>query len=310
MNAALHANANSGANGRPRATRAKRLLPREGGAISLDLVIGVMAFLAALAIASVLVANRTAQGWRAGLTGRLTVQVLPQGDMAPEGEVAAALVLLRATPGVVRAVALSDADNLALVEPWLGKDAVIADLPFPRVIDVETEPGAAVDSAALAGRLKQVAPHAVLDDHGRWVDRLKSASGAVVWSALVILVLIAVATAATVAFATRAGLAAHREIVMLLHLMGAQDRFIARAFEWHYFIAALVAGLIGALAATLAFIAVGELEQMGVAHVPFLPPLGLNVAELPWLLVVPVAASAIAWATARLSVVSALREFY
>jgi cell division transport system permease protein len=300
----------NGSSARPRGAKARRLLPRESGAISLDLVIGVMAFLAALAIASVLVANRTAQGWRAGLVGRLTVQILPVGEAAPEGEVAAALTLLRATPGIVRAVALSDADNLALVEPWLGKDTVIADLPFPRVIDVETIPGAAVDSTALAHRLKEVAPHAVLDDHGRWVDRLKAASGAVVWSALVILVLIAVATAATVAFATRAGLAAHREIVMLLHLMGAQDRFIARAFEWHYFIAALMAGLIGALAATFAFLAVGELEQMGVASVPFLPPLGLNLAELPWLLLVPVAASAIAWATARLSVVSALREFY
>ena len=289
---------------------AKRLLPREAGAVSLDIVIGVMAFLAALAIASVLLADRTAQGWRAGLVGRLTVQVLPANGTTPENEVDAALSLLRATPGIVHAVTLSDADTMALVEPWLGKDTVISDLPFPRVIDVEEAPGAKVDSAALADRLKQVAPHAVLDDHSRWVDRLRSASGAVVWSALIVLALIAVATAATVAFATRAGLATHREIVMLLHLMGAQDRFIARAFEWHYFTAALAAGLIGAMTATAAFLAVGALEEIGVAAVPFLPPLGLNLAELPWLLLVPVAAAAIAWATARLSVVSALREYY
>jgi hypothetical protein len=49
---------------------------------------------------------------------------------------------------------------------------------------------------------------------------------------------------------------------------------------------------------------------MGFAAVPFLPPLGLNLAELPWLLLVPVVAAGIAWATARLSVVSALREYY
>lgn len=297
--------------GGPRAiASARRLLPREGGAISLDLVIGVMAFLAALAIASVLLASRTAEGWRAGLVGRITVQILPQGGAAPEAETAAALEVLRSTPGVVRAVVLSDAETLRLVEPWLGKDMVISDLPFPRVIDVEVTPGSAVDSAALTERLRIAAPHATLDDHRGWVDRLRSASGAVAWSALVILVLIAVATAATVAFATRAGLAAHREIVMLLHLMGAQDRFIARAFEWHYFMAALIAGVIGAAVATAAFVAVGALERMGFAAVPFLPPLGLNLAELPWLLLVPVAAAGIAWATARLSVVSALRAYY
>jgi cell division transport system permease protein len=289
---------------------ARRLLPREAGAISLDLVIGVMAFLAALAIASVLLATRQAEGWRDGLGGRITVQILPEGGFAPEAETAAALDVLRATPGVVRAVVLSDEETLRLVEPWLGTDMVIADLPFPRVIDVEVTPGTEVDSVALAARLKEVAPHAIVDDHTRWVDRLKSAAGAVVWSALVILALIAIATAATVAFATRAGLAAHREIVMLLHLMGAQDRFIARAFEWHYFLAALIAGLLGAMVATGAFLAVGALERMGFAAVPFLPPLGLNVAELPWLLLVPAAAAAIAWATARLSVVSALREYY
>lgn len=291
-------------------SKAARLLPREAGAVSLDLVIGVMAFLAALAIASVLLANRTAEGWRAGLVGRMTVQVLPDRGTTPEAEVEAALQVIRATPNVVRAVTLSDADTMALVEPWLGKDAVVADLPFPRVIDIEVTPGAAVDTAALVEKLHNVAPHAVLDDHSRWIDRLRATSGAIVWSALAILILIAVATAATVAFATRAGLAAHRDIVMLLHLMGAQDRFIARAFEWHYFMAGLIASVVGALAATVAFLAVGALEQIGVTAVPFLPPLGLNLAELPWLIAVPVAAAAISWGTARLSVVSALRELY
>jgi cell division transport system permease protein len=92
--------------------------------------------------------------------------------------------------------------------------------------------------------------------------------------------------------------------------MGAQDRFIASAFERHYFTAALVAGTIGMLVAAVLFLAVGALEKFGFAAVPFLPPLGLNLAELPWLLLVPAAAAAIAWGTARLSVVSALREFY
>src|SRR6185436_16334042 len=127
--------------------------------------------------------------------------------------------------------------------------------------DVQLAPGSTPNLSGLERQLKAVAPHAVLDDHGRWIGPLKNAANSVVLSALAVLILIAIATAATVAFATRAGLAAHREIVQLLHLMGAQDRFIARAFEWHYFVAALFAGLIGALAATLSFVAIGQLEQ-------------------------------------------------
>jgi cell division transport system permease protein len=286
------------------------VLPREQGAASLDLVIAVMAFLASLALGGVLIANRMAETWQAGLAGRLTVQVLPAGEAPPGAEVDSALAALRATPGVLRASALSDTDNLALVEPWLGRDAVIAALPFPRLIDVQLAPGATPDIAALRQRLKNVAPHAVLDDHTRWIGPLRNTARGVVLSALAVLLLIAIATAATVAFATRAGLAAHREIVQLLHLMGAQDRFIARAFEWHYFIAALVAAASGAAIGGLAFFAAGSLDQLGLTTVSFLPPLGLALVELPWLALIPTAAALIAWATARVSVIAALHEFY
>jgi cell division transport system permease protein len=158
--------------------------------------------------------------------------------------------------------------------------------------------------------LKAAAPNAVLDDHTRWVARLKSTASAILWSALAILILIAIATAATVAFATRAGLATHGQIVQLLHLMGARDGFISRAFEWHYFVAALVTSACGMLAALAVFVVAGSAEAVGVASVPFLPPLGLKLAELPWLVLVPVTASLIAWVTARLSVFSALRKIY
>jgi cell division transport system permease protein len=290
--------------------RRGRVLPRDEGAGSLDLVIGVMAFLAALSLGGVLIANRSAESWQAGLAGRLTVQILPERERVAQSEVDAAISILRRTPGVVYVAALSDADNLALVEPWLGRDAVITALPFPKLIDVRLSPGATPDVGALERGLKQAAPHAVLDDHRRWIGRLRNTANTLVLSAFAILALIAVGTAATVAFATRAGLAAHREIVQLLHLMGAQDRFIARAFEWHYLIAALVAAACGALLAAVAFLAAGSLDQFGLAAVSFLPPLGLPLTELPWLLLVPVAAAVIAWATARLSVIAALHELY
>jgi cell division transport system permease protein len=285
-----------------------RILPREEGAASLDLVIVVMAFLAALALGGVLVTESTVATWQSGLTGRLTVQILPQDGSVPEAEVAAALGVLRATGGIASVRELTQADNLALVEPWLGRDAVVAALPFPRLIDVALAPGATPDLTALERRLKTVSPHAVIDDHGRWLSRLRAVAGTVTVSALAVLLLIAVATAATVAFATRAGLAAHRDIVQLLHLMGAQDRFIARAFEWHSALAAFLASLLGASIAAVLFFAAGRLDQLGL--VSFLPPLAIPAGELPWLALVPLSASFIAWATARVAVLAALHEFY
>lgn len=291
-----------------------RISPREAGAAPLDVVIGIMAFLAALALGASLLADRAAEGWREGLAGRLTVQVLPpeRGAIAVRlaAETDAAVAVLKATDGIVAVTPLSEKDTEALVEPWIGGGAVIADLPLPRLIDATIVPGARPDLAALARRLKAAAPDSVLDDHMRWMGRLKGLANGIVLSAYVILALIAVATAATVAFATRAGLEAHHDIVQLLHQMGARAGFIARAFEWHYFVSALAAATLGALCAALFFGTAGGLELAGIEAVPFLPPLALHLSELAWLAAIPAAAAVIAWATARLSVLAAVAKIY
>lgn len=294
--------------------RATYILPRDKGAAPLDFVIAVMAFLAALALGASLVATRAAHGWQSGLSDRLTVQVMPpeQGDARAglDAETQAAVSVLNTTPGIAHAAPLSDAEINALVEPWIGKDGVVSGIPLPRLIDATITPGEDVDVNALAARLKQAAPHASVDDHRRWIARLRGLADAVRFSAYGILLLIAGATAAAVSFATRAGLDAHHEMVALLHQMGALPSFIARAVEWHYFVSALFAAALGTLFAALFFLGAGGLEVFGVEAVPFLPPLSLRWTEIPWLLAVPVAVSLIAWATARISVLSVVKAIY
>jgi cell division transport system permease protein len=290
------------------------ILPRDDGAAPLDIVIAVMAFLAALALAASLIADRAALGWREGLAGRVTVQVLPPDSGPPgpelERQTRAAIEILSTTPGIVHVARISHEDALKLVEPWLGADALVADLPLPNLVDASIRPGARVDLAGLRARLKESAPSAVLDDHTHWIARLKALADVVIWSGYGILLLIAVATAAAVTFATRAGLEAHREIVGLLHQMGAHPGFIARAFERHYFFTALIAAAAGAGAAAILFLLAGGLELAGVEAVPFLPPIALKPAEALWFIAVPVASALIAWATARISVLAALRKIY
>jgi cell division transport system permease protein len=293
---------------------ASAILPRDKGAAPLDFVIAVMAFLAALALGASLVADRATESWRHGLAGKLTVQVLPpEGNDAQhilDTETDAAVRLLRATPGIASAAPLSDAELDALVAPWVGKGGLTADIPLPRLIDASLVPGADVDVAGLTARLKRVAPHAILDDHSNWIARLSAIADTVRFSAYIVLLLIAGATAAAVSFATRAGLAAHHEMVALLHQMGARAGFIAGTVERHYFLSALGAALLGTLMAALLFLGVGGLEHFGVEAVPFLPPLLLDWTEMAWLAAVPAATALIAWATARISVLSVVRAIY
>jgi cell division transport system permease protein len=289
-------------------------MPRERGAAPLDFVIAVMAFLAALALGASLIADRATEGWSHGLAGKLTVQIVPpdSGDAKKvlDQETNAAVDLLNATPGIAHAAPLSDAEINALVAPWIGENGLTSDIPLPKLIDASVVPGADVDVAALVAQLKRAAPHATLDDHSRWISRLSAIADTVRYSAYGILLLIAGATASAVSFATRAGLAAHHEMVALLHQMGARASFIARTIERHYFVSAFIAALLGTLFAALLFLGVSGLERIGVEAVPFLPPLSLTWMEIPWLLAVPAATALIAWATARISVLSVVRAIY
>ncbi|HVP86324.1 MAG TPA: hypothetical protein VMS78_16505 [Rhizomicrobium sp.] len=291
-----------------------RILPRDTAAGPLDLMIAVMAFLAALALGASLVADRAAQTWRSGLAGQLTVQILPPltgpAEPALEHEAQRASEILRKTPGIAVVAPVSREDALKLVEPWLGADAIVADLPLPRLIDAKIVPGSDVDVPALRKNLKAAVPDATLDDHSQWIDRLKSLANTVILSGYGILLLIAVATAAAVTFATRAGLQAHHEIVELLHQMGAHPGFISRAFERHYFVSALIASALGAAIAAIIFVAAGGLEMAGYEAVPFLPPMSLKPLEALWLLAVPAGSGLIAWITTRWSVMAALRKIY
>src|SRR5260370_36913929 len=100
------------------AERQGRILPRWEGAAPLDVVIAVMALLAALALCASLVAGRTAESWRAGLSAGLTVQILPPAQGSADfinakwqAETGAVLGVLRGTKGIMRVRLLGDVET-------------------------------------------------------------------------------------------------------------------------------------------------------------------------------------------------------
>ena len=66
--------------------------------------------------------------------------------------------------------------------------------------------------------------------------------------------LVGAATTAIIISATRSSMSSNREIVEVLHFVGATDRFIAREFERHFLRLGIRAGLVGAILAMLVFL--------------------------------------------------------
>jgi cell division transport system permease protein len=118
--------------------------------------------------------------------------------------------------------------------------------------------------------------------------------------------LVALTAIAAVVIATRGGLAMHHDAIDLLHLMGAEDQYIADQFAGQALRLGLRGGVLGLLlaAATLSMLALG-----GRAIDPrLLPQLWPEGAESAVLLLVPVTTAFLGWLTARATVLRALKR--
>ena len=272
----------------------------------LPLIIAVMVLLAILALAAALVVEDAVRAWDNGLSGRLTIQV-PADTTVDDGEpVERLLDILAATPGVLSARALSTDATSALLEPWLGEAAFSADLPLPRIIDVQLDDGDTLDTGLLAARLANIAPGVTVDDHRVWLAGLIDLARSVEVAAAAIVLVIAAGAVITVIFATRSGLAVHYRIIELLHFMGARDAYVAKQFQAHAMWLGLRGGLLGTLAAGLILSGIGYISR-GV-DAAFLPALSLSLLQWISLILVPVTSVLIAMATARQTVMRALAQ--
>ena len=216
-------------------------------------VIAIMTFLASLITGAVMLVIGSTAEWQSEVAREMTIQVRPTPNRPIDDEVAKAVAVARAARGVAEVRPYSRQDSARLLEPWIGTGLAIDDLPVPRIIMVRLQSGIQPDVGALRAALAQQVAGATLDDHGGWVDRMRTMAGSAIAIGVGMLALMLTATILSVAFATRGAMAANRPIVEVLHFVGARDGYIARQFQRHFLALGLKGGAIGGGAAIALF---------------------------------------------------------
>jgi cell division transport system permease protein len=273
-------------------------LGRDASGRFLPWLIAMMLYLAVLAGVALLLLGDMASGWDSSLAGVLTLEVPSETSKA---RMDTALALLRQTPGIASVRVLEPGEVARLLQPWLG-DAVPAEaLPLPQLIDLHVNPDAAIDFADLQHRLNSIVPDSRLDDHRAWLVQWRGLVHRVETVIIAGIALIIGLIVLSVVFAASAGLAVYHHIVELLHLLGADDGYIAHQFQSHALRLALIGGTIGAAAAALTVAAFA-----GAARALDLPE-GVTNGLGDWriwavLVGAALAAGLVAMATARLTV--------
>jgi cell division transport system permease protein len=215
------------------------------------LLVAAMAFLAALAIAGWLGAAVLTRHWESGAGAILTVQLPNPAQPSATGaetRLVAVQALLAAAPGVDSAETLTDAQLNTLLQPWLGADIKKLAIPVPAVIAVHMAPET-TDLTGLAAQLAKAAPGTIVEDQAAWAGRLGILARSLQLCAGLVLLIVTLVTAAVISVATRSGLAARREAIVIVYQLGATDSYIARRFATRVAALAYLGGLIGGLCA-------------------------------------------------------------
>jgi cell division transport system permease protein len=223
---------------------------------TLVLLVAIMTFLSAVTLGGVVLVQKSAVAWSSDVGREVTIQIRPVEGEVMESNLRTAVALAEQTPGVTAARALTITESQELLEPWLGTGLELSAIDIPRLVVVELGDPEDADLGKLERDLAAV-NGASLDTHAAWRQQLNAMAGTIVISGLLVLSLIVVATVLAIIFATRGTMASNREIVDVLHFIGASNSFIAGEFQGRFLSIGFRGGIVGGVAAILFFIAVG-----------------------------------------------------
>ncbi|MNH55817.1 hypothetical protein D3C73_75620 [compost metagenome] len=283
-------------------SRGPGLLSREaGGERWLMVVIAVLCFLASITAVGAVAADRAAHGWARQLRAEATVQVRPRVDETGPTAAARAAETLAGVKGVAEAEAMDRKAAETLLRPWVG-EAALPDLPLPYLVTVRLDPKNPASAPTLSRALAEAGLDATVDDHSLWRGEVERSAGVITALAGSAFLLIAAATAAAIAYATRAGMAAQASVIETLSLNGASDGYVAGLFQRRF---GGLAAQAGAMGAGLAALLLGLLRLIG-GESGLTPALPLAFSDLLILIACPLLAFGVALLAARFTALAKL----
>lgn len=199
---------------------------------ALAALLATLLYVCALALLVNFVLGHAADGMDTSIRSAMTVEILsPTSEQADWKSTDERLKLvqerMRKVPGVLKAEAVPMSHMRDLLKPWLGEKISLDTLPIPLLLDVQLDPRARVDKNALNKIIADV-PGTILDDHGRFMGQLVAFGQSLRNISLSVILISVLALVLSSYFAAQATFYMNRDMIEILHLIGAEDNAIAQ----------------------------------------------------------------------------------
>jgi cell division transport system permease protein len=285
----------------------RKLIPDGRFSGTMSWVMAIMLFLTLLAAAAAIAIGHAASQGSTELARDATVQLIDPDPAQRAANQARVARDLRAVAGITQVRPVPEREARALLKPWLGDAASDADIPIPALIDISfVTPPSDAQLATLQRKFARTAPGIRIDSHASWMEPFVALMHTMLLLALGVLLLLLLATTATVILSVRGALNTHRSTIEIMHMMGSTDMQAARLFQRRVALDALFGGFAGLVAAVLILWLLGS--RFAALEPGLLADAGMPFYGWLLLVLIPIAVAGLAMLTARWTVLSALKK--
>lgn len=282
-------------------------LGRKMGNDFLILLMGLMGFLAMLAVSLIFVLSSVMDRWTNSLEDKASIEIVAVDTKGVEKNreymmSQARKVLMRVRESdVVRNAEIVDKEQVEnLLAPWIGQTQIDLDiLPMPILISVDLKSHDQDALNVLEAEIREIDPLARLDRHEQWLDEVVGFISSISAASYVVGGLVGFIIFVTMASAIKSRMAVFDRELMLLHHMGASDSYISRQFERFAFYISLKGASISIACLLLVFGVMALFSDGGMSGL--VPEFSLSPFQMFVLTIVPILIVMMACITARVT---------
>ena len=213
-------------------------------------------YLFIIVFAIVMGVSSMATNWEKDILGAITVQIIPVEDESKhidtektQENLNKVLHYMENIAGVKSVHALDTKAIEKLMRPWLGAKVDISSLPIPHLLDVQLEKGADINYDEITLGLHKVTSNASIDNHRLWLNKLIKFATSLKLLASAVLIMVIAIGAFSIYYSARTSLHINIASIEILHIIGAQDKYIAKQYAQSYGKIGFFAGVIGLMIA-------------------------------------------------------------
>ncbi|MBR1600065.1 MAG: hypothetical protein IJ677_00645 [Alphaproteobacteria bacterium] len=222
-------------------------------------------YLFIIVLAIVMAINTMVKSWEKDILGAITIQVSPIEDEnkkidvdKTQEQLNKVLQFMENAKGVKSVHVIDEKTVERLMTPWLGNKVDINTLPIPQLLDVQLKENAEINYDEMTRGLHKVTSNASIDNHRLWLNRLLKFAGSLKTLALSVLCMVIGICAFSIYYSTRTSLGINMNSIEILHIIGAQDNYIAKQYAKSYAKIGFFSGIIGLIFAIPSIVLVSK----------------------------------------------------